>query len=159
MSYQSYLEASGRIECIVGNRIDRDAVAWFDRSIDCDTRMGDRLYADPVAASSNTCVPKPLSSNTDLHTAVCAGYGCARPQSFLVTPDRENTFHNYAVAQNKERTLFCSENHQFFNNMTRRKIAVTPPSFSAAGVPIDQDPIPMPEMCDVFAQLSNKKNK
>lgn len=153
MQHKSFLRASGPIECEINRQLNVESESWFNRSFDCEVRQNDQIYKDPLVPSKETCVAKPASTHTNHRVADCGGYECIHPKSFLVTPDRLNTFHNYAVAQNKERTLFCSENHQFFNNMTRRKIPVTAPSFSAGGVPIDQPTIPMPEMCDVFAQI------
>lgn len=58
----------------------------------------------------------------DLHLKL--GYETLAEDPFHMTTDRANTFHNYPV-QNEE-DVFCSMNHQAFNNMTRRKVAFTP---------------------------------
>ena len=46
----------------------------------------------------------------------CIGYECDK-NSFYHQPEKRNTFHNYLVLNNN---LACTENHQYFNNWTRR---------------------------------------
>lgn len=46
----------------------------------------------------------------------CIGYECDK-DSFYHQPEKRNTFHNYLVLNNN---LACTENHQYFNNWTRR---------------------------------------
>jgi hypothetical protein len=53
-----------------------------------------------------------------------SGYDALRDNSFYLQPQLKNTFHNYPVRQ--EDGMYCSENHQLFNNMTRRKVQFKP---------------------------------
>lgn len=46
----------------------------------------------------------------------CIGYECDK-NSFYHQPEKRNTFHNYLVLNNNSA---CTENHQYFNNWTRR---------------------------------------
>lgn len=53
-----------------------------------------------------------------------SGYDAMRDNSFYLQPELKSTFHNYPVR--KDDGMYCSENHQIFNNMTRRKIQYKP---------------------------------
>lgn len=53
-----------------------------------------------------------------------SGYEAIEGNSFYMQPQLKNTFHNYPVKQDDG--MYCSENHQVFNNMTRRKVQFKP---------------------------------
>lgn len=53
-----------------------------------------------------------------------SGYDAMKDNSFYLQPQLKNTFHNYPVKQDDG--MYCSENHQLFNNMTRRKVQLKP---------------------------------
>jgi hypothetical protein len=58
----------------------------------------------------------------------CIGFECLEG-SFLFDPDTFNTSHNYAVLQENThfgQDVFCTNNHQVFNNSTRRHFHTTP---------------------------------
>lgn len=72
--------------------------------------------------ASISCMTKPKA--TDSMNNECIGYECL-PNSFLFDPDKENTYHNYLVLQDEldknDNEVYCSKNHQIFENWTRRK--------------------------------------
>ena len=53
----------------------------------------------------------------------CIGYECDK-NSFYHQPEKRNTFHNYLVMN--DNNLECTENHQYFNNWTKRNNEGTP---------------------------------
>ena len=58
-----------------------------------------------------------------------SGYEAMEDNSFYMQPEMKNTFHNYPVRQDDG--MYCSENHQVFNNMTRRKVQYIPEEINA----------------------------
>jgi hypothetical protein len=76
----------------------------------------------------------------------CVGYDCKNHDTFLVLPDDFNTSHNYSVLQEKQingKDVYCTNNHQYFNNFTRRYVGVTNNSTgNNGGLPPDSEKIP-----------------
>jgi len=59
---------------------------------------------------------------------LCHGYECDK-NSFYQQPDVLNTYHNYLVIQDElhdDSIVTCTENHQYFNNWTNRKMPKFP---------------------------------
>lgn len=110
--------------------------------------LSDRVL--PFYGSSESCVVTPTNNHEPINWQI--GYSCL-DGSQHVAPDRTNTFHNYLVLQTDGSR--CSENHQVFNNWTKRKIASAPVEPDAA--------LPLPSLtpeqplCDVFAELGKPK--
>ena len=93
--------------------------------------------------------------NTTTSTEHCAGYDCMRPETFLVQPDKFNTSHNYNVLQEEQihgKDVYCTNNHQYFQNFTRRHHGVINNSQSHGGLPPDVDKIPELKynICDIY---------
>jgi hypothetical protein len=86
----------------------------------------------------------------------CVGYDCKNHDSFLVQPDDFNTSHNYSVLQEKQingKDVYCTNNHQYFNNFTRRYVGVTNNSTgNNGGLPPDSEKIPELQFnkCDLY---------
>lgn len=79
----------------------------------------------------------------------CYGYDCDK-DSFYHQPEKRNTFHNYLVTNDKN-TLACTQNHQYFNNWTKRnnEALVSKP---IKNIIINEDCIPMAEpiLCNKY---------
>lgn len=109
-----------------------------DRSFAASMYVG-RLPHDPV------CVQKPPSGEP---TPNAYGYD-AYKGDFFQDPDRKNTFHNYLTTQFDGAQ--CANNHQFFENWTRKRTISEHPHIE--GVPEFPEVTPMPPLCDVFKAL------
>jgi len=110
-----------------------------DRSFAASPYAG-RLPHDPV------CAPKPLPGE---RAPTVYGYDAYKGE-FFQDPDRRYTFHNYMTAQ--EDGDDCVNNHQFFENWTRKRV-VSNTSNVSGGVPDFPAPMPTPPLCDVFGAL------
>lgn len=97
---------------------------------------------------NQSCIKR--DNNTDT-LELCNGFDCST-QYFYQTPDKFNTFHNYLVLQD-EKPVVCTNNHQYYNNWTRRKIPVHPKDSVNNVDFLDEyfEPIPKLKMnkCDV----------
>ena len=110
-----------------------------DRSFAASPYVG-RLPHDPV------CAQKPPAGETAPHLY---GYEAYRGE-FFQDPDRRYTFHNYLTAQ--EDGDDCANNHQFFENWTRKRV-MSKSSNGSRGVPDFPEMMPTPPLCDVFKAL------
>ncbi|QOI90192.1 hypothetical protein QKU58_gp139 [Pyramimonas orientalis virus] len=78
------------------------------------------LMRKPFKANGS-CALKNINQ-TDI--SLCHGYDCPTTP-FYQTPDRMNTFHNYLVLEDDlihNLPVTCTQNHQYYNNCTRRKV-------------------------------------
>ena len=95
-----------------------------------------------------SCALKGIQNND---VSLCHGYDCPTT-NFYQTPDKLNTYHNYLVLQDdliNNVPVACIENHQYFNNWTKRKIPAFKEDKQAANMDfLDQylRPIPLVRM-------------
>lgn len=96
------------------------------------------------------------TNNKEPSTDQCAGYDCLSKNTFLVRPDKFNTSHNYSVLQENQihgKDVYCTNNHQYFNNFTRRYIGLNNINTgSNGGLPPDAEKIPELKfnVCDLY---------
>ena len=78
----------------------------------------------------------------------CIGFDCDK-NSFYHQPEKRNTFHNYLVL--KDDNLACTENHQYFNNWTRRNNEGTPFVRNDKPLPLPTEKLPELKLyeCDI----------
>jgi hypothetical protein len=91
--------------------------------------------------------------------AACVGFDCLKG-SFLYDPDEFNTSHNYSVLQEcdfNNTDVYCTNNHQVFNNNTRRHVTtVCDPNNTRSGLPDDVPKFPEIEYNICTTQLEKK---
>lgn len=125
MSYEQFEKSV----CDVKQELDRKNSLMnpfiFRNHVDCnsvqDVLREDTLKRTPYVVHGSCYVSKDSYPPADL----CTGYDCMTYGSFYHHPDRKNTYHNYLVLQDKlynNVPVSCTNNHQIFNNWTRRKI-------------------------------------
>ena len=94
---------------------------------------------------NGSCIKRNHNNETP---TLCGGYDCST-QYFYHTPDKENTFHNYLVLQDElqhNEAVVCTNNHQYYNNWTRRKIPVQPKEKEINTNFLDQYFEPLPKL-------------
>jgi len=82
------------------------------------------IYVDRAKFSKERGCAETVRTRDKPDIELDAGYESLRSNTFYLQPDIQNSFHNYPVRQEDGR--YCSQNHQVFNNFTRRKIAIKP---------------------------------
>lgn len=133
-------EASAHLDAEIGAR--HFSPDWqCARSFAASPHLGRLPYEDSCAASKPAPAPAP---------APRYGYDAYRGE-FEQDPDRRNTFHNYLTTQVDDAQ--CVNNHQFFENWTRKRV-ISPQTY-VPGLPEPAPPLPpRPEAdCDVFKAL------
>ena len=146
-SYSKFEDASNRQVCELEKVYESQNSTIFDKRFEkahCESISGGM---PPLYGTHETCLVKPSGNHTIPNWKV--GYDCLDGSQYL-QPDRLNTFHNYLVLQ--EDGMRCTENHQVFNNWTKRKTPSLPRELEAA--PPLPPLMPQQPMCDVFAALS-----
>lgn len=145
-SYSKFEDASNRQVCELEKAYELQNSTIFDKRFEkayCESIAGGM---PPLYGTRETCVIKPSGDNSIPNWKV--GYDCLDGSQYLQS-DRLNTFHNYLVLQ--EDGMRCTENHQVFNNWTKRKTPSLPPQPESA--PPLQPLMPKQPMCDVFAAM------
>ena len=74
---------------------------------------------------NGSCKGIPETENNIDSIDGCVGYACL-PGNIYQETDTYNTFHNYLVLQDTEPLTACTENHQVYNNWTKRKLPEHP---------------------------------
>lgn len=125
------------------------------RDQEASRRVLEKNYAagrPPLLLRNSGCPQKP-EPRTNL-PEWNVGYDCLDGSQYH-QPDRVNTFHNYLVLQQEGSR--CTENHQVFNNWTKRK------NFSTEAVeqkaPPLPEPMPQEPWCDVSALLRARSSR
>lgn len=147
-SYRDFGVANQQEVCYLENRYMIENDQMVSRAFDKECDVDWKIYP-PFYTGEGSCALKP-EANTEVPDWKI-GYRCLDGSQYL-HPDRENTFHNYLVLQENE--LRCSENHQVFNNWTKRKkFSDEPPVQKGPPLP---PPLPEPELCDITALLQKR---
>ena len=98
-----------------------------------------------------------------LSSEQCSGYDCLSQNTFLVRPDDFNTSHNYSVLQENQihgKDVYCTNNHQYFNNFTRRYVGLNNNNTgNNGGLPPDAEKIPELTFnrCDLYPKKVEMK--
>ena len=119
------------------------------KNVDIESKLRMEGYNSKLECSKND---RKISSSIQNH---CAGYDCSVNKSFLVQPDSFNTSHNYSVLQEKQihgKDVYCANNHQYFNNFTRRNVGAMTSTEERGGLPADVEKIPELKynVCDLY---------
>lgn len=108
------------------------------------------IFQNPFGIN-NSCID--IDTDYSIKKANCFGYDCDE-NSFFQQPEKRNTYHNYLVT-NEKNNLACIQNHQYFNNWTKRnnEAVITKP---IKNITMNEECIPM---ADLQEQYMCKKYK
>ena len=99
-----------------------------DELNNCKTTMNINDSTDLIMKQfevNGSCKDIPETENNMDSIDGCVGYACL-PGNIYQETDTYNTFHNYLVLQDTEPLTACTENHQVYNNWTKRKLPEHP---------------------------------